>query len=61
MKRILVHTAISTDAGAYADSGSVLAIPDDLSAERAKELVASGSAAEHFDDVEETPKSKAKA
>ena len=60
MKKILVHTAISTVAGAYADSGSILAVPDDVSAERADELVTASMAVEHVEEAEEAPKSKAK-
>lgn len=60
MKAILALTAVATAAGTFADSGSILAIPDDVSAERADELVASGSAVEHI-EAEEAPKSKAKA
>ena len=61
MKAILSLTAVATAAGIYADSGSILANPDDVSAEKADELVTAGMAVEHVEEAEEAPKSKAKA
>lgn len=61
MKAIQTHTAVIKNDNSRADSGEILSIPGDISAERAKALVAAGSAAEHVEEGEETPKSKAKA
>lgn len=70
MKAIKLNTAICKDNGEYADSGSVVSVPGDVSEDRAIDMIDSGFAVEFDPDNQEaseeqpapTPaKSKAKA
>jgi hypothetical protein len=46
MKAIQTHTAVIRDNQSRADAGEILKVGEDISAARAKELVAEGSAVE---------------
>lgn len=46
MKAIQTHTAVIRDDQSRADAGEILKVGEDVSAARAKELVAAGSAVE---------------
>lgn len=49
MKAIQTHTAVIRDDQSRADAGDILKVGEDISAARAKELVAAGSAVEHVE------------
>lgn len=52
MKAIQTYTAVIKEDQSRADAGEILQVPGDITAARAKELVAAGSAVEHVESKE---------
>ncbi len=60
MKAIKLNTAIAKDNGEYADAGSVVSVPGDVSEDRAIDMVDSGFAVE-FDPDNQNAETEAEA